>query len=542
MFHSIAIRDVPATTRLLADFWDASESIRGLIPRHFREEGGFEEQARLIQTRQYDRRTLGAVLREQNERFGAGPDVLQRIDQLEDPGSVVVIGGQQAGLFGGPLYTQHKVLTILALARRVEGRLGCPVVPVFWIASEDSDLAEVDHAHVIDREGRLRELRLTGTWQAKVPLSRVRLGEQIGPLMETLATLLQEGGYSQEVIDDLRHSYTSGRTYPQAFGAWMTRLFRGQGIVLVDPSEPRLKRLAHPLFDREIRDKSPVSAAVREQTTRLEKAGYPPQIELRDGYLTLFHQDPARDAITIRDSGFELKTSGKRFSRAELASLLEQSPDSFTPNAVLRPLFQDTLFPTLAVVLGPAEIAYFSQLTIAYQRMDIPMPLMVPRASLTIIESRVEKLRTRLGVSMQDILERGEHVINDILKRKIPASLTARIGEGRARVSGAWREIVGEIDALDPTLHRTAVLGSSRAMGQFDFMERKIAQAARKKNALLRDQVERLVAALAPRGGLQERTLCALPFLARHGTRILTLVAEAVDPFAAEHRALVVEP
>ena len=143
---------------------------------------------------------------------------------------------------------------------------------------------------------------------------------------------------------------------------------------------------------------------------------------------------------------------------------------------------------------------------------------------------------------MQDILERGEHVINDILKRKIPASLTARIGEGRARVSGAWREIVGEIDALDPTLHRTAVLGSSRAMGQFDFMERKIAQAARKKNALLRDQVERLVAALAPRGGLQERTLCALPFLARHGTRILTLVAEAVDPFAAEHRALVVEP
>jgi len=542
MVHGIALGNIPATSRLFADYCEANDRIRALIPRHFQEPGAFAAQAKLLDGRRYDRRSLCAVLKEQNERLGAAAGALAGIARLQDANAVVAIGGQQAGLFGGPLYTMHKALTILAVARQAEALLRRPVVPVFWIASEDSDLAEVDHAWATDHDGALKLLRMPASAPAKVPVSRIRLGEAVGPLLDELALLLPEGDPAAAVMEDLRSAYTPGRTYPQAFGAWMARLFSPLGLALVDPSDSRLKRLAHGLFDTEITEKSPVSSAVMEQTARLRSAGYEPQIELRDGFLTLFHQDPARDAITVTPRGFELKASGRRFTPRELSDLLERSPETFTPNAVMRPLFQDTIFPTLAVVLGPAEIAYFCQLTLAYQRLEIPMPLLVPRCSLTLVEGKVERLRRKLDVTLVQLLERGDRIIDDILKRDLPQSLSGRIADGRARASETWSGIVAEIDALDPTLHRTALIGAARAASQFDFIERKIAQAARRKNDLLRRQVGRLTSALAPRGGLQERTLCAPPFLAAYGERIIRAASEAMDPFSLEHRAVVIEP
>jgi bacillithiol synthase len=540
MVNGLPLRDIPSTTPLYADFWEGAPALRGLLPRHFTQEGAFAEQARLLDGARYDRQALRDVLRGQNERFAAGPAALAAVERLLDERSVVVIGGQQAGLFGGPLYTVHKALTILRLARRLEKQVGRPVVPVFWIASEDSDLAEVDHAFVTDRDGALRELKLPSDAAGKLPVSRIRLGERIGALVDELAALLPEGGCRDDMLADLRAAYTAGRTYPQAFGAWMAGLFRAQGLVLVDPSDTRLKRMAEGLFLREIGEGSPVSAAVIEQTERLKEAGYAPQIDIRPGFLTMFFQDPAREALTMRDHGYQLKSTGRSFSREELAALLRSDPDKFTPNAVLRPLFQDTLFPTLAVVLGPAEIAYFCQLTRAYERMGIPMPVVFPRASLTIVDPGIARLRERLGVGLADLLARGARIVDDILAREIPPSLTARLREGRTQARAAWAGIAAEIDALDPTLHRTAELASARAMMQFDFVDRKIARASRRKNDTVRAQASRLAASLAPRGGLQERTLSILPFLARYGGGILDTAGEAIDPFAGEHREVVV--
>jgi bacillithiol biosynthesis cysteine-adding enzyme BshC len=531
MVHGIALREIPATSRLFADYCDAKASIRSLLPRYFREPGAFAEQARLVEKRTYDRKLLCGVLAEQNERLGAGGEALRSIARLEDPSSLVAIGGQQAGLFGGPLFTVHKALTILATARRAEAELGRPVVPVFWIASEDSDLAEVDHAWTTDREGALKLLRMPGASAAKVPVSRIRLGDAIGPLLDELAGLLPEGGDAEALMADLRQAYTAGRTYPQAFGAWMARLFGPMGLALVDPSDARLKRLAHGLFDAEITR----SSAALEQTARLRAAGYEPQIDLRDGFLTLFHQDPARDAITITSGGFELKASGRKFTPRELSALLEQSPESFTPNAAMRPLFQDTIFPTLAVVLGPAEIAYFCQLPLAYE-------LLVPRCSLTLVEKKVQRLQEKLGVTVVQLLQRGDRIIDDILKARVPASVSERLADGRRRAAEIWGAVTKEIDALDPTLHRTVLIGAGRTERQFQFVEKKVLQAARRKDQTLRRQVERLTAALAPRQGLQERTLCALPFLASYGKRILTVAQEAIDPFASEHRAVMIDP
>ena len=450
MIHSIALRELFPAGSLFLDCWEGSGKFTSLVPRHFRAPGAFAEQRDLVSARRYDRKAVGAVLQEQNLGFGAGAAAMANIARLSDPRSMVVVGGQQAGLFGGPLYTVHKALTILLLSRRLEAELGQPVIPVFWIASEDSDLAEVDRAFVTDADGGLRELRLPGDEAAKLPVSLVKLGGGLPPLLQELAAALAAGEIAPSIIEDLGRAYTPDRSYPQSFGAWMASLFRDQGLVLVDPSDVRLKRVAMPLFEREITEKSPVSRAVIEQTRLLVTAGYSPQIELREGMLTLFHQNPSRNAIAVKESGFELRSDTRKFSNGDLAALLSESPEQFTPNAVLRPLYQDSLFPTLAVVLGPSEIAYFSQLPLAYKGMGIPMPVVFPRASLTLVEPRMQRLLSKFDLTLRDVISRGERVIDDIVRRQIPRELFDRISAGRAQSARHLERHRGEYRAPGP--------------------------------------------------------------------------------------------
>jgi bacillithiol biosynthesis cysteine-adding enzyme BshC len=541
MVHSIPLRELLPGGSIVLDCWEGNEKFRSLVPRWFRDPRVFVEQRDDLATRRYDRETLRSILEAQNRRFSAAPASLANVARLSDQRSVVVIGGQQAGLFGGPLYTAHKALTILSLAERLEAQLGQPVIPVFWIASEDSDLAEVDRASVIDRDGRLREFRLSGDEDSKLPLARVRLGDGISALVQELSAALPESEFTPELFTTLRTAYAPGRTYPAAFGAWMASLFSDKGLVLVDPSEPGLKQLALPLFEREIVEKSPVSRAMIEQTRLLERAGYPPQIELRDGMLTLFFQNPTREAIAVREDGFELRASARRFTNGDLTALLRKSPEQFSPNAALRPLFQDTLFPTLAMVLGPSEIAYWAQLPLAYQTLGIPMPVLFPRASITLIEIRHQKLMEKHHLSLRDVLRRGEMVIDDIVKREIPKAIFEGLADGKKKVGSIWHDLIEQIERLDPTLRKTAELARGASEKQFDFIDKKITQAARRKNEILRSQVARMVAALAPLGGLQERTLSVLPFLARYGSRVLDQACNAIEPFAPEHRGVVID-
>jgi bacillithiol biosynthesis cysteine-adding enzyme BshC len=538
MTDTIPIGELFPGKNIFADCWKGTESFQALVPRHFSETKAFQTQARLIGNGSYDRKGLATVLLEQNRRFSAGPLAMENIERLTDPRSVVVIGGQQAGLFGGPLYTIYKALTVLALSEHLRSALKRPVVPVFWIASEDSDLAEVSHALFTDAAGKLSEIKLEGGSVGKVPVSQISFGSGIIEALSTLRDGLPADVGAPQLMAALTSAYAPDSTYPRAFGMWMQHCLREKGIVMVDPADTKMKSIAKGLFKREIAEQGPVTRAVLRQTERIRAAGYPAQLELREGMLTLFSQHPVRDAILVTQKGFQLKSSGREFTQAELLSMLDESPERFTPNAALRPLYQDTLFPTIAVVLGPSELAYYAQLTEAYEEIGIPMPVLFPRASLTLIEPKIGKLLDTHSLSFEQIVFHKDKILDVLARKEIPSSLLQGLSEGRAQVEEMWRGLAEKAGSFEPTLRPTAENTSRAIAHRFQRMEKKVVRAARRKNDVLRDQVQRILSSLYPRGGLQERSLTLPPFIARYGTGLIDIMYGRIDPFAAEHRCV----
>jgi bacillithiol biosynthesis cysteine-adding enzyme BshC len=542
MSESLSLRKIYPGQSILADCWEGKESFRSLVPWHFDDERSFGRQAELLESRAYQRKLLVQALGEQNDAFSGGPAVKRNLDMLSDPRSVAVIGGQQAGLFGGPLYTLYKALTVIALAGHLSTVLRRPAVPIFWIASEDGDLAEVNHANVIDEEGGLFEISLGGDVKARIPVSRIALGAGIGGALAALRAALPDSLFMPELMSGLERIHVPDATYPRAFGAWMRFCMGDRGLVLVDPSDVRLKRIAAPLFRREIEEDGPVARSVLRQTRRMTARGYPQQLELHEDMLTLFYQDPERQAIGVSAGAYELKNQPKSFTRAKLLSLLEESPEKFSPNAALRPLFQDTLFPTVATVLGPAELAYHCQLTEAYARMGIPMPVLFPRASLTIVDPKIAKLLDRHGMDLGQVISRKEGILDDMAKREIPPSLFETLSEGRIEADGIWNRLIGEIGKFDPTLAPTAKNTLGTISKRFEHMEKKLKQAARRKDRSLREHAQAIMDALYPRRGLQERTLSLVSFLSRYGKSVIDLIEGEIKPFSPEHRIVRIAP
>lgn len=519
-----------------ADCWEGKASFTSLVPRHFLDRDSFRDQAVLLDGRRFDRKRLAEILAAQNRAFSAGPRTMAQIEALQDPRAVVVVGGQQAGLFGGPLYTLYKALTVLALQARLEPVLKRPVVPVFWIASEDSDLAEVNHISFTGASGALVGVSLGGRTEDKLPVSRIPLGPGIRAALARLQGELPEGPLTDGLMSSLSRAYEPEATYPAAFGAWMQDCLKDLGLVLIDPSDTGLKQMAAGLFAREITEKGPVSRAVLRQAETLRARGYRLQIDLREDMLTLFSQDPAREAIAVADGGFQLKSTGRRATAKELLARLENDPGSFTPNAILRPLFQDTILPTLAVVLGPSELAYWAELPEAYKEMGLSMPVLFPRASFTLMEPKVERLMETHGISFNDIVMHREKILDVLAAREIPGSLTAHLRDAREKSRDIWAAVAEEAGAFEKTLKPTAENAARAFSFRLDRLEMKIVKAAKRKNDLLQNHCGRILASLWPDGGLQERSLVLPPFIARYGKGVIDLVFERMDPFAAEHR------
>ena len=483
------------------------------------------------------RAAVADVLAEQNLAWGAGAETLALVDRLRDERSVAVVTGQQLGLFAGPLYTVYKALSAVRAAAHVEAVTGRPAVPVFWLADEDHDFAEVRGAVFTDglrvRFATYDDGRpLDGP---RPPVGRIVLDE--AALAETFAALeraLPGGPHREQALALARDAYRPGRTIRDAFAVLLRAL--APGLVLMSADDARLKRLAAPVLEREAGEWRETARVLADQSARLVAAGFHAQIE--PSPLGLFWIDDAgirRPVDPLDAGGVTLRGTAVRWTEAEFHTRVARTPERVSPNVVLRPLVQDTLLPTAVYVAGPGEAAYYAQLAPVYARFGVPMPAVVPRLSLTLVEPGVRKTLDRYGLSVPDVGGDVQALWKRLALSASDLDLDGTFSRARTdaeRLADEMERVAGHVDeSLDGAAgaFRQAV---RHALGR---LETKTVRVEKRRHTDILARVERARAALWPAGALQERALSPLQIVARHGIGALPAVVGAVPLDSTVH-------
>jgi bacillithiol biosynthesis cysteine-adding enzyme BshC len=471
------------------------------------------------------RSTVADILADQNRGFAVGPlpvSVERNLASLRE-GAVAVVTGQQAGLFGGPAYTFYKALSVLRVVGELHQR-GIEAVPVFWIASEDHDLAEVNHCDWLTRSG-LRRLAwaspLNGTQARSV--GRIKLGDAVTTLVRE-ATDGLEGPFYDEVAEALEAAYQPDQTFGSAFARLLARIFANYGLILLDPLDERLHRLAAPVLKRVPDEQNALTVELLARDKHLEQAGYHSQVKVTERTTLLFATvDGQRVAIRRRNGHFLI--GEKELTAAELVAAIGREPESFSPNALFRPVVQDNLLPTVAYVAGPSEMAYFAQSNVVYRHGLGHMPVVVPRASFTLIEPSIERLLERYDIEIQDVFRGRQHLRGLLERQSLPRGLDARFTQGESELRKILAGMRKPVTKLDATLGGALDTADRKILYQFGKLRAKSGRAVDLRTGIITAHERTLREALYPNNDLQDRSLSLLPFLARHGHDLLDWLA-----------------
>lgn len=475
-----------------------------------------------------------ALARQQEERGAARAS--ERARALGRPGVAAVVTGQQAGLFGGPLFVLFKALATVQVARRLQEG-GQPAVPVFWVASDDHDFAEIRSASVIDASGAIRTLRYTPLHEpVGQPAWRVVLDATIGGLVEELGRALPPSLGRDEVLGLVAECYRPGETLSGAFARLVSRLL--PELVVLDPSDRALKSFMAPVLVREVREASPTSRLAIEAGRALLAAGYHQQVPVRPGFLNLFALvDGQRRALALAEGQVEVRGTRQRLSVDEAARRIEEEPEQWSPGVLLRPLAQDALLPTAAYVGGPAEIAYHAQIAPSYAHFGIPRPVLLPRPSLTLVESAQARALDAEGLTLLDLEGDPEALVGRWAREAYP-QVEAAFGRTREAVEREMGAVEETLAAADPTLRAAAVSARGRALHQVEGLHEKALRALKKRDQGRADRLRRTRDALFPGGAFQERGLALVGALARRGLALPEELEARVDPFARGHQVV----
>ena len=477
---------------------------------------------------------LARALADQQARRDAPPEARQAASRLADPATRVVITGQQAGLFGGPLFTLLKAMTAMRLAGQIEQTHGVPVVPVFWIDAEDHDWAEVSGCTVLDQDLSPRTIRLADLPGAgERPVARLVLDNTVTAAIDSLEATLPESEFRAELVSGLRRAYQPGRGMADAFGCWLETVLGRHGLVVYDASDPAAKPLARGIFTREIAQPGVTAELASRAGEALVEKGYHAQVTPSEGAISLFHLEPTREAIRV--TGDSATIGDRTFTLAALAREAEVSPERFSPNVLLRPIVQDAIFPTICYVAGPNELAYLGQLRDIYARFGIAMPLMYQRATATLVDSATLRFLGKYELPMMALQPRDEKALNELLESQLPPTVDNALGGVASLISDRMDALASAVPQIDPTLEGTVRTTLGKMQHELNTLHNKVIQAAKRKDETLRRQFQRAQALTFPSGHSQEREVGFVWFLNRYGSALIPRLLEDIPLGMGQH-------
>ncbi|WP_027954104.1 bacillithiol biosynthesis cysteine-adding enzyme BshC [Halobacillus kuroshimensis] len=473
-----------------------------------------------LKTKTYQREALSEVLKTMNEKWKVPRETLENIERLKDEESVVVIAGQQAGLLTGPLYSVHKIISVLQLAGQKEKELGRPVIPVFWIAGEDHDFDEINHI-MMKQEGRMEKKTIGHVPEVKSSVSELQLDQtEADAWLEDVFRMLPETentNHFYQLVQDHLHQSDS---YTDFFARLIYQLFPHEGLVLIDAHDPEVRRLETPYFTTMIHQNREMAGGVFSVLQKNRQEGYETLLdsEMQDAHL--FYHDRGDRILLVRDEEgrFRGKNNEVVLSKEELLQIAEESPEKLSNNVVTRPLMQESLFPVLAFIGGPGEINYWSALKPAFDAADLCMPPVLPRLSFTLVDRKTDRSLRHFQLSVEDVVKNGaaEKKMNWIGAMSTPPvkRLSEQVKDEIARIHTPLREKAAE---LGGDLGQLADKNLAYLQETVAFLEKRMLHSLEDTYRKELDQFDDIDITLHPAGGLQERMWNILPWVNGYG-------------------------
>ncbi|WP_394232620.1 bacillithiol biosynthesis cysteine-adding enzyme BshC [Niallia oryzisoli] len=533
--------ELPATNRFATGYLAGAPEIQRFFHYQYQSVSDYNERVVELKKRTFMREELASCIAKYMERFPTSNKVLESLEKLSRPESVVVIGGQQAGILTGPLYSIHKIVSIIVLARQKEVELGIPVVPIFWIAGEDHDYQEVNHIYV-ENEGKVQKKVYPEKVLEKKMVSDISLDHELCmDWIEEIIEMLGETAHTKELLAFLEKAVKQSESFVDFFAHMVMELFKDYGLLVIDSGYPGLRCLEKEILISQINQAASITNHVRAVQAELEKEGFSHSIDISSQAGNIFYYDEKyRERILLEFNAGKKEFIGKNgaltFSLKELLQIASEFPWKLSNNVVTRPITQELLFPTLAFIAGPGEIAYWAELKKAFESYSIKMPPIVPRLNITLVDRSVETDIVELGLSLETVLTSGtEKQKEDYLSSVKDKELDDLFQHTKEQLLENYRLIKEKIDrGLSPLLEKN----QAQLFKQVEFMEGKVAHSLQEKHQVVLNKFSRVNNKLRPLGSPQERILNALYYMNQYGIPFLANLSSLSYTFDGKHKVI----
>lgn len=505
---------------LVSDYFFSFSRLKNFYTYDPHQEASFKERCNYLEQRTgaVSRERLSDVIKAYHHPELLHPTVEKNLERLRDPKSVVVIGGQQAGLLTGPLYTIYKAITLIQLARREEKRLGRPVIPVFWIAGEDHDLDEVNHIYLLRSDHRIIKHRLSLSVEERVSVGMITPpSDVLQTWLDEFALLLPDSEYKQGILTELR-AFAEDASITRFFARIMHRLFASYGLLLIDSSFVPLRQLEAPFFQQIIEENERLYQAVSDQIKKITKQGYQSQVHLgSDDALLFIYIGNKREGLVRDGDQFVTRDGAYRWSKQELSNLAGTHPERFSNNVITRPLMQEFLFPTLAFVGGPGEISYWGLLGQAFSQAKLQMPPVVPRMRFTLLDRQSQKAIKKFGLTFEDVFYHLKEKEAEWLAAHYPLDVDQLMNDFRSQLMALYDPLQQQIITAVPEVKSLGEANRRKVLRQIDYLEKEVKKALTRRYAHELGRFQHLSKSLLPQGKPQERIYNLFFYLNTYG-------------------------
>jgi bacillithiol synthase len=524
----IPFSSIPHSTRLFADFLHHFDKVRRFYARPPLAGNWWQQEQKRIAYPDERRKAIATILERQNRSLGASEEALRNISRLRD-GAPAVVTGQQVGLFGGPLFSLLKAASVAKLAEETGS------VPVFWLASEDHDLDEINFVNLPAAE-HLQKFAVSVPHQENAPVGAIIFGDEITAAVRQVEALFGTSAISELMAD----SYRKGENFAGAFARFYAKVVGDLGIIFLDPFDAELHRVAQPLYRAALERSEEINQALHERGQELESAGYHAQVKVTPLHTLCFYlQNGAR--TPVRHEGDDFLIGERKLSRSELLAETGRCPERFSANVLLRPVIEDYLLPTLCYIGGPSEIAYFAQAETVYRLLSSRVTPILPRISATLVEPRQAKLLKRYGLTLPDIFAGPEKLREVIAARVLPEGVMNSFDVALEHLDQDMLAIRQALEKLDRTLVDAAENAASKVRYQLRGLRDKAARAESRKNTELQRHANELSTMLYPNKGLQEREIGTAYFLLKYGAGLVKTLKQTLKVGCVEHQVVLLD-